>query len=178
MSKELPALTVRDLLDSVAARTSAPGGGAVAAVAASASAALVAMAARFADGDLTELAGPADRLREEALALADADIEAYQGVLDAYRRKTRQDIVAALSAATDVPLRIARIGSEVAALAARLVAEGNPNLIGDASVGAALAKGAATAAASLVRINVAEGGLDPELTDRADSYVERCGEPP
>lgn len=178
MNKELPALTVRDFLDSVAARTSAPGGGAVAAVTASASAALVAMAARFADGDLTELAGPADRLREEALALADADIEAYQAVLDAYRRKNRQDIAAALGAATDVPLRIARIGSEVAALAARLVAGGNRNLIGDARVGATLAKSAATAAAALVRINVAAGGLDPQLTHRADTYVERCGEPP
>ncbi|WP_052372111.1 cyclodeaminase/cyclohydrolase family protein [Amycolatopsis taiwanensis] len=178
MSEGVPELTVRDFAGAVAARTAAPGGGAVAAVTAGTSAALVAMAARFADSDLAELAGRADSLRHEALALADADIEAYQAVLDAYRRKDERDITTALGRATDVPLRIAGIGSEVATLAARLVAGGNPNLIGDARVAATLAKGAAIAAAALVRINVAAGGLDPQLTERADAYVERCGEPP
>lgn len=183
MSQSVPELTVRGFLDSVAARTAAPGGGAVAAVTVGAAAALVAMSARFANGDLAELAGHADRLRAEVVALADTDADAYGAVLDAYRSPKEQPrrharITAALKTATEVPLRIARVGSEVAGMAARLAAEGNRNLAGDACTASALAQAATRAAATLVRINVEAGNLDRGLVSEADACVARCGEPP
>jgi methenyltetrahydrofolate cyclohydrolase len=149
-------LSVGGLLERVAARTPAPGGGAVAAVTAASAAALVAMAARFSD----EPAGPAEKLRGRLEPLADADAAAYTAVLAAYRLPTedptRRDRIAdALRVATEVPREIAAAAREVAALAEALVASGNRNLVGDARVASLLATAAANAATALVEINEA-----------------------
>ncbi|MPZ81332.1 MAG: formiminotransferase-cyclodeaminase [Actinophytocola sp.] len=149
-------LSVGGLLERVAARTPAPGGGAVAAVTAASAAALVAMAARFSDRSATR----AEELRASLEPLADADAAAYTAVLAAYRlpagdptRRTR--IADALATATDVPRRVAAAATEVAALAKGLVRDGNPNLTGDARVAEILATAAAEAAMALVEINEA-----------------------
>jgi len=149
-------LSVGGLLERVAARTPAPGGGAVAALTAASAAALVAMAARFSG----ESADRAEELRAQLEPLADADAAAYTAVLAARRlpkddpnRATR--IVDAMAEATEVPRRVAAAASEVAELAAALVEKGNPNLVGDARVGELLARAAAEAATALVRINEA-----------------------
>jgi formiminotetrahydrofolate cyclodeaminase len=158
--------TVGELLDAVAARAPAPAAGAGAAIAVAVAAALAAKAARFSTGQLSELAADADRLRAEAVPLADADGEAYGAVLAATRLPREhpgrtEQLAVALAAATEIPLRIARIGSEVATLAGRLEDEGNPNLRGDAQAAALLADGAGQAAMALVRINreLASGAL-------------------
>ena len=140
-------LTVGEFLDALAARAPAPAAGACAAITAAAAAALAAKAARFSPGELSELAADADRLRAEVTALADADGAAYGAVLAAVRlprnHLDRQErLASAVAAATEIPLRIARIGAEVATLAGRLEREGNPNLRGDAQAAALLADGA------------------------------------
>ncbi|OLF13434.1 cyclodeaminase/cyclohydrolase family protein [Actinophytocola xanthii] len=150
-------LSVGGLFERVAARTPAPGGGAVAALTAASAAALVAMAARFSD----ESAARAEELRAHLEPLADADAAAYTAVLAARRLPaddpTRARRVAeALAEATEVPRRVASAAAEVAALAAHLVETGNPNLVGDARVAQLLAEAAAKAATALVDIN--EGG--------------------
>jgi formiminotetrahydrofolate cyclodeaminase len=147
-------LSVGGLLERVAARTPAPGGGAVAAVTAASAAALVAMAARFAD----EPAGPAEALRARLEPLADADAAAYTAVLAAYRLPAedptrRHRIADALHEATEVPRAVAAAAREVAVLAEHLVEHGNRNLVGDARVAALLANAAAEAAEALVEIN-------------------------
>ncbi len=152
-------LSVGGLLERVAARTPAPGGGAVAAVTAAAAAALVAMAARFSD----ESAGPAEALRARLEPLADADAAAYTEVLAAYRLpagdpERRGRIAEALRVATEVPREVAAAAREVAELADRLVESGNPNLTGDARVASTLAAAAAEAATALVEINEAAAG--------------------
>lgn len=138
-------------LDDVAARTAAPGGGAVAAVTAASAAALVAMAARFSADEETAATG--DRLRARLAELADEDAAAYTKVL-ASRGAARQE---AMRAATEVPRAIAATATEVAGLAHRLAANGNPNLTGDAKVAALLAEAAARAAGVLVGINTGVG---------------------
>ncbi|MCT2584204.1 cyclodeaminase/cyclohydrolase family protein [Actinophytocola gossypii] len=149
-------LSVGGLLERVAARTPAPGGGAVAALTGASAAALVAMAARFSG----EPADRAEALRAELEPLADADAAAYTAVLAA-RRLPRDDpnraarIADAMTEATEVPRRVAAAATEVAELAAALVERGNPNLVGDARVGELLARAAADAATALVRINEA-----------------------
>jgi formiminotetrahydrofolate cyclodeaminase len=140
---------VNSFLDEVAARTPAPGGGAVAAMTAASAAALVSMAARFSSAP--EVAETGDSLRARLVALADADAAAYTEVLST-RGEARRE---ALRRATDVPREIASVASEVAGLANRLAAEGNPRLHGDARVAELIAEAAATAAGVLVDINVA-----------------------
>ena len=149
---------VGEFLDALAARAPAPAAGACAAITAAAAAALAAKAARFSAGELGELAATADRLRAEVVPLADADGAAYGAVLAAARLPRdhpdrRERLAGAVAAATEIPLRIARIGAEVATLAGRLEREGNPNLRGDAQAAALLADGATQAAVALVHIN-------------------------
>ncbi|MGH3051616.1 MAG: cyclodeaminase/cyclohydrolase family protein [Gaiellaceae bacterium] len=154
-------------LESVAARTAAPGGGSVAAVVAAFAAALTEMAARYADEE--EAATRAGALRARFLELAGEDAEAYSAVLGAEGEAREQ----ALSRAADVPLELAESAVEVAELASRLAEEGNPTLRGDALTAALLASAAAKAAANLVEINL-EGKPEDERVARARTAATRA----
>lgn len=147
-------LSIGGFTERVAARTPAPGGGAVAALTAASAAALVAMAARFAD----QPAGPAEALRARLEPLADADAAAYTAVLAAYRLPADDPqrpgrIADALRVATEIPREVAAAAREVALLADDLAEHGNRNLVGDARVAALLARAAAEAADELAAIN-------------------------
>ena len=173
--------TVDDLLATVAAETSAPGGGSVAAVVTAFAAALVAMAARFSREHWEDAAGvvaQAETLRQKVLPLADEDAEAYETVLEALRLPPdigpdRRDeaLGAALSRAADVPLAIAEAALDVATLAAELAERGNPNLRGDVATAALLAEAAVRATANLVEINLGTREGD-ERHQRARELVE------
>jgi formiminotetrahydrofolate cyclodeaminase len=141
--------SLKEFLDSVPARTPAPGGGAVAAIAASLAAGLTAMAARFAPDDWrrrAEVVGRAEELRALVEALADADADAYGAFMAARTAEHAERIVA-------IPFQLAEVAAEVAELASLVAAEGNPNVRGDAAAGADLAAAAASTAARLVAIN-------------------------
>jgi formiminotetrahydrofolate cyclodeaminase len=120
----------------------------VAAVVAAFAAALTEMAARYAADE--EVATRAAALRARFLELASEDAEAYAAVLGAKGEERQQ----ALSRAADVPLELAESAVEIAELANRLAAEGNPTLRGDAMTAALLAAAATKAAANLVEINL------------------------
>jgi len=161
-------LTVRELLEAVAERTPAPGGGGVAALTTALAAGLAGMAARFGDGAATERA---DALRAAVAPLADADAAAYSAYLAATRLPRDDPGRAAAIAATRretiaVPARIVELAGEVAELAADLARTGNRNLHGDATAAVHLAAAAATAAAELLAANVADDDGTDEL-DRA-----------
>jgi formiminotetrahydrofolate cyclodeaminase len=153
---------VGEVLDRLAARTPAPGGGSAAALACATAAALVEMAASFADG-ATEAAARAGTLRARALELAEADQDSYPPVLAAARLAADDParpaaLAAALSGAAEIPLEVARIGAELAALAAALAGDGSRYLAGDAVTAALLAEAACGAAAALVEINLSDAG--------------------
>jgi formiminotetrahydrofolate cyclodeaminase len=141
---------VNEFLAEVAARTPAPGGGAVAAMAAASAAALVSMAARFSSSD--ELAQTGDELRSRLVQLASDDAEAYKTVLATHGEARKE----ALRHATEVPRSIASTAAQVAHLAHTLVENGNPRLLGDARVAELLAEAAGKAAGVLVEINTRE----------------------
>jgi formiminotetrahydrofolate cyclodeaminase len=169
--------TLRELLDSVAARTPAPGGGSAAALTASIAAGLVQMTARFTVGR-EDAADEAGVLRERLLELGERELHAYEPVLEALaldagdpERAAR--LRGALSEAADSPLEIARAARSVAQLAAELAATGNANLTGDAITGAALAEAACSAAARLTEINLARVPSDPRL-DEADELTRQA----
>jgi formiminotetrahydrofolate cyclodeaminase len=168
--------TLAELLDEIAARSPAPGGGSAAAVTAATAAALVEMAAAFAPrGALGDRAAV---LRAHLLELADADTRSYQAVLAALSLGAGEPgragtLAAALSAAAQVPLAIAAAGAEVAELAAGVALAGNAHLLGDATAAAVLAEGAARAAARLVELNLAGAPDDPRLRE-AGRLVERA----
>ena len=154
-------------LDEVAAKTSAPGGGGVSSITIALAAALAGMTARFSEKALgdeaSELAARADELREEVGALAQADAEAYGAYVEARRLPEddparEQRLAEAEDRASQVPLRIAEIGADVARLAVDLAERGNPNLAGDAYTSGVLAEAGTRAAANLVVVNL--GGDD------------------
>jgi methenyltetrahydrofolate cyclohydrolase len=176
--------TLERFLERLASTDPAPGGGGSVAVATAMAAALVEMAAGLSTDRIAEAAdigAQASGVRRRALTLADEDAAAYTRVLDAFRRRRetdtdagRQEIHEALEGATAVPLEVAELAAEVAGLANRLVAGGNPNLEGDAAAAVHLARAATRAAARLVELNVAQGKLDGDWCDQAAAHVTRA----
>jgi formiminotetrahydrofolate cyclodeaminase len=181
-------LPLRAFLGLLADDRPTPAGGAAAALGVALAASLCAMAARLSGRQLPEaadLAAEAGRLAETVAPLAQADAEAYRAVIAARRRpagpgtpappaepgapaasdddQQRQPVAAALSDAADVPMRVAEIGAQVAVLAVRLAAQGNPNLHGDAVTAALLAEAGARSACALVRINLSAAPSDERL---------------
>jgi methenyltetrahydrofolate cyclohydrolase len=170
--------TVAELCETIAAETSAPGGGSVAAIVTGFAASLAAMAARFSTEQWEDAPGAvaqAEALRRRVLPLADEDARAYESFLEARRLpetigpEARDAAMgAALSRAADVPLAIAEAALDVASLAAELAERGNPNLRGDAATAVLLSEAAVRATANLVEINLA--------TREGDERVERARE--
>lgn len=151
--------TVAGFLEQLAARTPAPGGGAVAALVCAMGAGLVEMAAAFdSSGQLDGVGERAHALRGRVADLAAEDARAYGEVLEALRmpagpeRTGRLD--AAVAGAIECPMLLLEIAAEVATLAADVAARGNRNLEGDAITGALLAEAAARSAATLAQLNV------------------------
>jgi len=149
----------------------------VAAIAVALAAGLAGMAARLSTGQLSdapELADQADASRRRVAPLARADAESYGRVLEANREPEDRTsrVRDALSGAADVPLAVAETGSEVAAIASRLVKEGNPNLKGDAMAAVLLAGAGVRAAAKLVQINLSSANLDDDRLRRANSLAD------
>jgi formiminotetrahydrofolate cyclodeaminase len=162
-----------------------PAGGAAAALGVALAASLCVMTARLSSRQLpeaAELAAQAKRLANTVAPLAQADSDAYGAVIAARRRpaepgapgapgapaalqddERRRRLAAALSDAADVPMRVAEIGVQVAALATRLAAHGNPNVHGDAVTAALLAEAGARSACALVRINLSGAESDQRL---------------
>jgi methenyltetrahydrofolate cyclohydrolase len=152
-----------ELLDELAAKTPAPGGGTAAGWALALAAGLVEMAAGFAEAE--PIRARAGELRGLALELADEELHAYEPVLDAQR--SGGDVAAALSAAAESPLAIARTAAEVAELGAEVARTGKASLRGDALTGVLLAEAACRAAAQLAEINLAGTPDDPRLAEAA-----------
>jgi methenyltetrahydrofolate cyclohydrolase len=189
--------TIAGFLDQLAARVPAPGGGATAALHAAQAAALLAMVARYSDGArydaalMRRIVSDADELREDALALAEADADAFRAVAAAYRlpheteaeRIARSEsISSALAGAARPPADVVRTALLLVSLAAELRPAGNQNMITDVAAAAEAARAAAVTARLLIEVNL--GGIaDAVLVDEfattaaaADTVTERADE--
>ena len=161
--------TIAAFLDQLAARVPAPGGGATAALHAAQAAALLAMVARYSNGPkydaglMNRVVTEADALREDALALAEADANAFAAVAGAYRlpRATEQEtsarsaaISSALAGAARPPADVVRTALLLVSLAEDLLPAGNRNVITDVAAAAEAARAAAVTARLIIEINL------------------------
>ncbi|HEY3772664.1 MAG TPA: cyclodeaminase/cyclohydrolase family protein [Solirubrobacteraceae bacterium] len=175
------------LLEQIAARTPAPGGGSAAGLAVAIAAALEQMAAGFTLGReeyaahhrrAQALRQTAAELRARALDLAERELHSYGDLLAARRlpegepgRERR--VSDAADEAIAAPLELCGCAAAAAELGAELARDGNRNLAGDAICATLLAEAACRAAATLVQINIGPAPDDPRalqagaLADRA-----------
>ncbi len=174
--RELP---VAELMERLASRQAAPGGGAAVALTVASGAALAAMAARLAGRRIPDaglVVQQMDALRRHVLTLMERDAAAYGRVLEA----PPEGRAAALAAACEVPVALAEAGAEITEAAVRLSLQGNPRLAADAGAGALLPESGVRTALSLVRDNLAgmpgrEGrlGYAERLAGRASEALSR-----
>src|SRR5947208_12736252 len=171
--------TIAAFLDQLAARVPAPGGEAAAARHAAQAAALLAMVARYSDGAkydaalMNRIVSAADELREDALALAEADAKAFGAVAEAYRlpRTTEREtsarsaaISSALAGAARPPADVVRTALLLVSLAEDLLPAGNRNVITDVAAAAEAARAAAVTARLIIEVNL-KGITDPVLAE-------------
>ncbi|WP_100497849.1 cyclodeaminase/cyclohydrolase family protein [Geodermatophilus chilensis] len=189
--------TIETFLAQLAARVPAPGGGATAALHAAQAASLVAMVARYSDSakyaahaeEISMITATADRLRQNALGLAEEDAAAFTAVTEAYglpkdtpdAAAVRSEAIArALVAAAHVPAIVVAVAEQVLTLAEQLLPIGNRNVVSDVAAAAEAARAAATTARVNVEINL--GGIkDPAtwgelaaVVDTVDDLVLRA----
>ena len=181
--------TIAAFLDQLAARVPAPGGGATAALHAAQAAALLAMVARYSEGPrydaelMNRVVTEADALREDALALAEADANAFGAVAEAYRlpRATEQEtsarsaaISSALAGAARPPADVVRTAFLLVRLAEDLLTAGNRNVITDVAAAAEAARAAAVTARLIIEVNL-KGITDPVLAKEFGSAAAVAG---
>lgn len=183
--------TIEEWLTDLASELPAPGGGAAAGVNAAMAAALVSMVCnltigkpRFADHEavMREVLAEAERLRLEALQLAEDDAEAFSGVVAAYKLPKSSDeekaartaaIQAGLVEAAAVPLAVAKVSAQVIRLSGRILEGSNPNVLSDVAVAASAAKSALESAALNVDINLVSI-KDPAERERLASTLNEA----
>ncbi len=99
-------------------------------------------------------------LREELKAAVDADADAYDAVMKAYKQAKADPagsealVDAALKLATGVPLGVAEKAHEVGRITESLFSISNPNMKSDLTTAQALARAAITGALANVEINL------------------------
>lgn len=159
---------VEPFVEQLAAPTATPGGGSAAAAGGAMAAGLASMVASMSRGKkafapyerkLSEAIARLSQLREQLKAAIDADAESYNSVMKAHKQakgSVEGDamIDAALKEATSVPLRVAELSREVAAIAQNLGPITNPNMKSDLITALALAEAAIKGALANVEINL------------------------
>jgi len=164
--------SVHDLLAAFRSSEPTPGGGSASALSGAIGASLLAMVAGLPKpattvaGELQQLESSGTRLTQLALDLEELiarDSEAYDGVVDAYRRRKATDedkakrsaaIQAALREAIEAPLDVMRACAEAAGEGSVVSRLGNRNAASDVAVGLELLRAGRKGARLNVEINL------------------------
>ncbi len=188
---ELQELKVESLLRTLGEKQPVPGGGAAACVTAAIGLAAGRMVLAYSLGraefeeveqDNTTALQELEAWRDEAMALAEADAEAFK-VLSSLWKLPADDPErlaawhAAVIAAIDAPLAMCRLCRQACELLAQLPERTNPMLASDLAVAAILLQAACASAAWNVRINLPSLDCQEEqarLAGEAEDDVERC----
>lgn len=186
MDTAIATQTVAAFLDALAAKRSTPGGGAAAALAAGQGAALLSMVLNFTVGRkryaqheavLQEILQRTETLRAAALALADADAQAFHAVMRCYRlpagsepeKAARQAALEeALYAAAAVPMQVMQHCRTLMRDAKTIGELGHRTVLTDVLIGAHLLYAAALSSETNILINMqAAASSQRRATQRA-----------
>jgi formiminotetrahydrofolate cyclodeaminase len=179
--------TIAGYLGKLAERTAAPAGGATAAMNAAQAAALLAMAARYCDGQahagraetVDKIIAEADQTRRACIALMAADGEAYGCVMRAYRlpKDTEEQragraaaIAAALVTAAAPPAEVIAAASRLLEMAQTLQPIVNRSVAPDVAAAAEAIRAAIATSRTNLEANLA-GITDPAARDRLTGVV-------
>ncbi len=156
-----------------ASESPAPGGGSISAYMGALGAALATMVANLSAHkagwddrweEFSQVAVKGQALMSELLHLVDEDTASFNAIMavfampkstEAERAARAEALEAATLYATEVPLRTMRASYAAFTLAEAMAAEGNPNSVSDAGVGALALRGAVMGAGLNVKINAA-----------------------
>jgi len=187
--------TLDAFLSDLASSLPSPGGGGAAALCGALAAGLASMVGALSIGkkqcaaheeELLALGKRAEAVRQELLALIDADAEAFAPLSRAYSlpkdAPDRADILeSCLRQAASAPQRIAECCCEVIGLAEDYAAFGSRLVLSDAATSAALAKGALKGAVININVNTAlmrdkayAGALSAEWEEKEREYAARA----
>ena len=157
---------ISQYIENLGAKTSSPGGGAVAAVTGAQSIGLIEMVCQFTPENETAIANIVQRtqiLAPKMLALGDDDVVCFEALMASYKlpksttsekSERTQSIQVCLAAAATVPLNIIKIINGVIPDIQYLADYGNPNLITDVAIAASLGQSALTSSQLNVLINL------------------------
>jgi len=145
MSIDLQTNSIESFLDSLAAKTSTPGGGAVAAITGAQGCALISMVCQFSTNfeDATQMDNRAQQARASFLNLAQADIEAFNMVMAAQAQPKdeigrEQNIQSSLLQAAEAPRAMMVLANSLIDDTLTLLQRGNRNLSTDTGMAAIL----------------------------------------
>ena len=171
--KRLVDLTCADFAAETASESPAPGGGSIAACLGALGAALGTMVANLSSHkagwddrweEFSKWAEEGQDLMKELLHLVDEDTDAFNRIMavfampkttDAEKEARSAALQEATLYATQVPLRTMQTAFRIFGIVRAMAAEGNPNSVSDAGVGALAARSAVLGAQLNVRINAA-----------------------
>ncbi len=172
-SPRLVDMSVKDFVHTTASESPAPGGGSVAAAMGAMGAALATMVANLSSHkfgwddrweEFSEWAQKGKSCHDELLELIDDDTDAFNRIMEAFRRRKRteqeradrnQAIQEATQHAIEVPFQIMKKAYESMEIIKTMALIGNPNSVSDAGVGALAARSAVIGAFLNVKINSA-----------------------
>lgn len=179
--KHYASLPLDEFLNDLAARTSAPGAGTVAALTGSVAAAQAQMVVSF-SLDRPQAADRAPRLqqlneelnnaRETFLQLMGEDIEAYEHFAATRRAGKEGETQRALARAIAVPMEIIVMAGAVVARLDEIKASVNPRLLAELKVAAILCYSAARSACTIARINL-ESLTNQKERERLDVQLDQ-----
>lgn len=189
--------TLREFIEELGARSSAPGGGSASAALAAMGVALGAMVAKLTYGvrkfeavqpSMQEAIPVLHRLTRELIPMVDADTSAFNEYMEGVRmpkqsaeeRAARQaKMQAGLKTAIQVPLTTMRLGDEAWEALVRVARDGNPASRSDTLVGAAALAAGIWGAHQNVLLNlegIEEEGYRREILAEAQAIVGRSSE--
>lgn len=190
--KRLVDLTCTGFAEETASESPAPGGGSISAYAGALGAALGTMVANLSSHKagwddkwefFSDWADKGQALMNELLALVDEDTAAFNRIMDVFAmpKGTPEEKAARSKAlqeatlyATQVPLRTMKAAARVFEIVGAMAADGNPNSVSDAGVGALMARSAVLGALLNVKINAA-GLKDRSVAEELIGEAERIG---
>lgn len=170
-SAPLVSMTLAAFADETASESPAPGGGSISAYVAALGVSLAGMVANLSSHKrgwderweyFSNYADTAQRLKKSLLHLVDEDTRSFNAIMDAFKlpkdtaeaKAARTEAIqAATKYAIEVPFKVVQLSVESFELIEAMAAEGNPNSVTDAGVGALCARAAAHGAYLNVKIN-------------------------